>query len=49
LHFRLAEAVTPLLQLPYSEQLTTKHFTMAEFLRKAASAVQKKGSHPVGL
>ena len=47
-HFRLAEAVTPLLQLPYSEQLATKQSAVAEVLQKAAFAIQKKDFHPVG-
>ena len=47
-HFRLAEAVTPLLRLPYSEQLATKQSAMAEVLRKAAIAIKKKDFHPVG-
>ena len=47
-YLRLAEAVTPLLRLPYSKQLATKQSAMAEVLRKAAIAIQKKDFHPVG-
>ena len=44
---RLHYAVTPLIDIPYQEQLGTKSDTMREILKKMAYKITHRDSHPV--